>query len=94
MTHLSAGMIGNVRVMTASGRGFTPEEIAERAVDRIISIGDTTCPELAVQARAFKQELNRTLVFYLKEMVSSHNTTLTHRLNEAGHHELVRLLEP
>ena len=28
----------NVKVLTTSGRGFTPEEVAERALDKIIFI--------------------------------------------------------
>ena len=29
---------GGVKVMTTSGRGFNPEEIAERALDKIIAV--------------------------------------------------------
>ena len=29
-----------VKVLTTSGRGFTPEEVAERALDKIISVGE------------------------------------------------------
>jgi len=32
-------MNGNVIVKTSQGRGFTPEEIAERAIDKIIYVG-------------------------------------------------------
>ena len=31
--------IGNVMVMATEGRGFTPEEVAERALDKIIYVG-------------------------------------------------------
>ena len=30
---------GGVKVMTTSGRGVTPEEVAERALDKIITVG-------------------------------------------------------
>lgn len=94
MEATGAGEIGTVRVLTTSGRGFTPEEIADRALDRIVHLGDAAHPEIAAQVRLFREQLRRVLIFYLKEMVVSHNVTLTNRLNDAGHHELVRLLEP
>ncbi len=40
----------NVKVLTTSGRGFTPEEVAERALDRIISVGSQTHPAIRDQA--------------------------------------------
>ena len=33
-----------VKVHTTDGRGFTPEEVAQRCVDRLISVADTTDP--------------------------------------------------
>ncbi len=46
----------NVKVVTTSGRGFTPEEIAERALDKIIYVGSQTHPAIRDQAEAFKSK--------------------------------------
>ncbi len=43
-----------VEVHTTSGRGFTPEEVAERCADKIISISDNANPAIRDQARAFR----------------------------------------
>ena len=85
--------VGMVKVGTISGRGFTPEEIAEQALDKIISIGNNSHPVIQAQAEAFRTEIRGVLVSYLRQAVASHNTTLTNRFLDAGHPELVKLLE-
>ena len=83
---------GGVKVMTTSGRGFNPEEVAERALDKIIAVGSDSHPAVRVQAEAFKNDIRKVLVQYMKEMVRSHNTTLAHRFKEMGYPELIKLL--
>ena len=90
----SSGEVGDVLVQTTSGRGHTPEEIADRAVDRIIYIGTNAHPALQEQAVAYKGAIRDVLVLYMKEAIMSHNTTLAKRLKDAGHPELVSLLRP
>ena len=79
--------------MTTSNRGFSPEEVAERALDKIIAVGSNSHPAVRAQAEAFKKDIRKVLVRYMKEMVRSHNTTLTHRFKEMGYPELIKLLE-
>jgi len=81
--------VGTVKVGTMSGRGFTPEEIAEQALDQIISIGNNSHPVIQAQAEAFRTEIRGVLVSYLRQAVASHNTTLPNRFRDAGHPELV-----
>ena len=84
---------GGVKVMTTSGRGFNAEEVAERALDKIIAVGSDSHPAVRAQAEAFKKDIRKVLVKYMKEMVRSHNTTLAHRFREMGYPELIKLLE-
>ena len=94
MLSTAGGMeVGIVKVGTVSNRGFTPEEIAEQALDKIISIGNNSHPVIQAQAEAFRKEIKGVLVRYLRQAVASHNTTLTNRFKDAGHPELVKLLE-
>jgi len=83
---------GGITVQTVSGRGFTPEEIAERALNRIISVGSETHPAIRDQAVAFKEHIRQVLVKSMKDAIQSDRTTLANRLNQAGHPELVKLL--
>lgn len=86
--------VSSVRVMTTHGRGCTPEEVAERALAKIINIGDKSHPLLRDQAREFQDNLRHLLVFYMYEAINSHNTTVGNRLREAGHPEIIPLLKP
>ena len=63
--------LGNVFVQTTSNRGYTPEEIAERATARILRIQT-------------QEELNRVLVKYLQEAQESERMNVRRDLNENG----------
>lgn len=85
--------LDKIKVETTEGRGFTPEELAQRAADKIISIGDQSHPAIRAQAHAFKQHIETTMTFYLREAVAQDRVTLANRLREAGYPDLVTLLE-
>jgi len=86
-------LTGSVSVHSTSGRGFTPEEIAERALDKIIYVGKDANPLIKDQAEAFRENIRHVLVHYLKEAVQSDRTTIANRLREAGHPELINILK-
>lgn len=83
---------GDVSVLTTSNRGFTPEEIAERALNKIISVGETSHPAIRDQAVAFRDYIRQVLVYYMREAINSDRTTQMFKLQEAGHPELAQLL--
>lgn len=87
------GVIGNVEVQTTQNRGFTPEEIAERALDKIIYVGSQSHPAIRDQAEAFRNDIRKVLVFYMREAIRSNNVTAANRLRDAGYADLVRLLD-
>jgi hypothetical protein len=82
----------NVDVKTTENRGFTPEEVAERCADKIISISDTADPVIRDQARAFKSHLVKVLTFYMREAIRSDRTTVYNALCDAGHKELAEMI--
>lgn len=90
---LATGNVGNVMVMATEGRGFTPEEVAERALDKIIYVGSHTHPAIREQAEAFKDSIRQVLVHYMHEAVRSHNVTLVSKFKQAGHPELIPILD-
>jgi hypothetical protein len=85
--------VGDVMVMATEGRGFTPEEIAERALDKIIYVGAQSHPAIRDQAEAFKGNIRQVLVQYMHEAVRSHNVTLVNKFKQAGHPELIPILD-
>ena len=92
-----ASAVGNVTtfkvaVHTTKGRGFTPEELAERCANKIIAISDDANPAIRAQAHAFREELLKTLVFYMREAVKSDRTTVYNVLTDAGQTELAQYI--
>lgn len=85
--------LDKIQVATTENRGFTPEEIAQRAADKIVSVGDQSHPVVREQARVFKQQIQQVVAFYLKEAVAQDRITIANRLREAGYPDLVSILE-
>jgi hypothetical protein len=83
----------NFEVHTTSGRGHTPEEVAEFALDKIMYVSKDANPLIREQAEAFKGYIRQVLIKYLKQAVQSDRTTLANRLREAGHSDLIKILE-
>lgn len=93
MFDIGTGEVGTVSVFTTHNRGSTPEELADRAMLKIIQIGDNAPAELRVQAEAFRDSIRQVFVYYMYEAIQSHNTTLANKLTQAGHPELVPMLK-
>jgi hypothetical protein len=81
-----------VAVHTTKGRGFTPEELAAQATDRIVSVSESAHPAIREQAVAFKGIVEKLIAEYLKQAVLSDRTTVYNALNDAGHSELAKLI--
>ena len=87
------GESSGIQVATKDFGGFTPEEVAERALDKIIQVGDQSHPLVREQAIAFRNHIREVLVFYMNEAVKFDRVTLAYKLKEAGHPELIKLLD-
>jgi len=81
-----------VGVQTTHNRGHSPEEVAQRCVDRIISIGDETHPLIRDQARAFKEQVVKLVAHYMREAIKSDRTTVYNELKNAGQPQLAELI--
>jgi len=53
-----------VGVRSTDNRGFTPEELAQQCVEKVISVSDSAHPGIRDQARAFSKHIEK-LVAYL-----------------------------
>ena len=87
------GAFDGIKVFTKDHGGFSPDELADRALDRIIQVGDNSHPLVREQALAFREHIRAVLVFYMNEAVKFDRVTLAHKLREAGHPELIKFLE-
>lgn len=81
-----------INVQTTSNRGFTPEEVAERCVDRLVHVSDSAPPAIRDQAIAFRDSIKAVVTFYMQEAVKSDRTTVYNALTDAGHPDLAKLI--
>ena len=81
-----------VEVRTTDKRGFTPDELAEQCVKRIVSVSDTAPPAIRDQARAFKNSVEAIVAQYMRQAIRSDRTTVYNALADAGHPELAELI--
>jgi len=84
--------INGVGVETTSYRGFTPEEIAERAVKKIVSISKEADPMVRAQAEAFKNRVYHVIVSACKDAINSDRTTLYNLFTNQGHKDMAEIL--
>lgn len=84
--------IGSVVVATTQDQGHDPEFWAKAAADRIVSVGGNCHPLIAQQAEAFKESVQATTVFYMKEAIKSDRTTLIAELEKQGHSDMANII--
>lgn len=84
--------VPQVDVVTTSGRGMTAEEVADLALAKLISISDTAPPEIATQARAYRERMRMVLVYYMRQAIASDRTTVYNMLKDAGHPDLAETI--
>jgi hypothetical protein len=85
--------LGNLSVQVTNNRGFTPEELADQALDKILYVGENVHPVIRDQAVAFKEQIRSILIQYMKRAVASERTTVIAKLKAHGHADLAHLLE-
>jgi hypothetical protein len=81
-----------VLVNTTDGRGFTPEELSEQCVQKLISVSDTAPPAIRDQARAFSKHIETLVAYYMRQAIRSDRTSVYNVLNDAGHPDLADLI--
>ena len=87
------GKIGNVTVTTTNNCHLPPEHWAQRATDRIISVGEDALPVIAEQARVFKDQIYNTVNFYIREAVKEDRSKVVTLLRLADQHDLANSVE-
>lgn len=89
---LGFGSIGPIIVKTTDNRGFTPEEISDSAVNKIVHIADTAPPVIRDQAIGFRDRVQAVMVTAMKQAIRSDRTTLAAKLREVGQHEAANII--
>ena len=82
----------SVGIKTIDNRGFTPEEVAKRCADKIISISDSAHPAIQEQAREYKNSLEKVIAHYMKEAIKSDRTTVYNAIKDSGNIKLAEYI--
>ena len=81
-----------VEVQTTSNRGWTPEELADRALEKLLHVSKDADEQVKAQALVFKEQIRQVLVFYMKEAIKSDRTTVCAELEKQGQNELANII--
>ena len=84
--------IGEVVVQTTTNRGFSPEELAQRATDQIVTVSSEAEPIVRQQAEAFKSRIYHVVLGIIKQAIKSDRTTLCNEFTQQGHSDVANIL--
>ena len=84
--------VGNLGVTTTDNRGHTIEEIAEMAINKIISISNTAPAPIREQAHVFKETCKKVIAYYMQEAVNNHMCTIGNQLEKQGQKDLANII--
>jgi len=68
--------MGSVVVHTTQNRGHSAEELTDMALDKIILVGEEMPEPIKAQALAYKDDLRRVVLFYIRQAMLSERVTM------------------
>ena len=84
--------MGDVVVKTTERRGLSPEELAERAVEQIVSVSSSVDPVVRQQAEAFRSRIYHVVLGIIKQAIKSDRTTLINEFIQQGQSDTADIL--
>ena len=84
--------IGQVAVQTTQNKGLSPEYWTERILERLVSVSDNADPMVKAQADAFKDQIEKVILIYMKQAILSDRSTLAGMLEKQGHKEMADII--
>jgi DNA-binding phage protein len=85
---LTMGNNFSVEIQTTDNRGQTPEEVAERCVNKIIGVSNNAHPAIREQAIAFRKEMEKVVAIYMRQAIKSDRTTVYNAIKDSGNPKL------
>ena len=92
ISSLSEAEIGSGGVLTTHQRGISPEEVAARCADKIVSVSESANPLIREQANAFKQNIQKVIEFYVRQGINGYKTDLYNEALKAGDDGLANII--
>lgn len=91
-TELIVALPGTVNVVTTNNTGLSVEHWVERALERIVFVGDQSIPAIRDQAEAFKGQVRAALDYYMRQAIRSDRTTLYNLLLQQGETQMAEII--
>jgi|TARA_R100001143_G_C3311819_1_gene110506 hypothetical protein len=88
----SSVSVGDIDVFTTDNKGHSIEEVAQMAANRILYISEEAPSPIRDQAQAFKNTLQQTLVYYMRQAVEQDRATICAKLRKNGLSDLANNL--
>tara|TARA_Y100000114_G_scaffold49293_1_gene44979 strand:- start:2983 stop:3273 length:291 start_codon:yes stop_codon:yes gene_type:complete len=82
----------SVNIETTNNRGFTPEETAERCVNKLIGISNNAHPAIRDQAHAYRKEMEKIIAIYMRQAIKSDRTTVYNAIKDSGNPKLAEYI--
>ena len=92
MFNVGISQAGTVNIMTSDKGGLTNEQIADLAVDKIVSISDEAPAHIRQQANQFREHLKNVLYHYLLLAKKEERGTIIQVLESNGHKEMAEYI--
>ena len=92
MFNVGVSQAGKVNVMTSDQGGLTNEQIADLAVDKIVSISNEAPPHIRQQANQFREHLKKVLYHYLLLARKEERASIVHILRSNGQKEMAEYI--
>ena len=89
---LTMGNNFSVEIQTTDNRGQTPEEVAERCVNKIIGVSNNAHPAIREQALAFRKEMEKIVAIYMRQAIKSDRTTVYNAIKDSGNPKLAEYI--
>ena len=84
--------ISPVNVMTSDNGGLSDEQIAQMAVDKIVSVSDNAPDVIRDQANVFKENVKKILFHYLLLARREERATIVYTVRNSGNKELAEYI--
>ena len=92
MFDINVGTVGSVNVKTSDNGGLTNEQVADLAVDKIVSISDEAPAHIRQQANQFREHLKKVMYHYLLLARKEERGSIVHILRSNGQKEMAEYI--
>lgn len=83
---------GQLGVIATTNRGLSADELADLALSKIITISADAPEPVRLQAEAFREQIRKVLVYYIRQGKRSGLTDLYNVLRDSGQHDAAAIV--